>query len=135
MSGVLKCLLTTLPEGSTCENLPSGIRKGGVSLAGYLSTLKHDFISGICGQIRPLSSLNSIWVLVRCYVLFLDMEERLSACRNPIWVQVYEGNPRFTQHKRLSHTVLAVRDIDQECLRIMADVFGSQGGGFIDHVY
>lgn len=135
MSEMLESLQATLSEGHSCGKPPGGLGKHDLSLSAYLNILKHDFIGDICGQMRPLSSLNYMWVLVRCYVLFMQIEEKLRACRNPTWVRAYEGNSRLTQQKRLSLTVLALRQEDQECLRIMAHVFETQRGGFIEHIY
>jgi hypothetical protein len=135
VSEMLESLQATLPEGYSCGKPPGGLGKRALSLAAYLGILKHDFIGDICGEMRPLSSLNYMWVLIRCYVLFMEIEEKLRACRNPTWVQAYEGNSRLTQQKRLSLTVLALGQGDQECLGIMADVFENQRGGFMEHIY
>lgn len=74
-------------------------------------------------------------ILARCYALFIGIEEKLKACRNPTWVQAYEGNSRLTQQKRLSLTMLSLGETGQDCLTIAADVFETHKSGFIDHVY
>ncbi|KOS36480.1 hypothetical protein ACN38_g12772 [Penicillium nordicum] len=134
MSVLMRTVQATLPEGYSCGPL-GGPGKRDLSLPAYLSLLKHDFITDVCGETRPLSSLNYMWVLVRCYVLFMQIEDNLRACRNPTWVLAYEGDSRLTQQKRVSLTVAALGERDPECLKIIADVFEGQRGGFMDHIY
>ncbi|KAJ5458032.1 hypothetical protein N7475_009420 [Penicillium sp. IBT 31633x] len=132
---MMESLQSTVPEGWTVGNLGYGHTKGEYGLSKYLSVLSFDFISDICGELRPLSSLNYIIVLARCYLLFMEIEDNLRKCRNPSWVQAYEGDSKLTEQKRLSLTVLALAGTDPECLRIMADVFEQMRGGFLHHVY
>lgn len=132
---VMKALQTTTPEGYTVGNWSDTHAEGEFDLVAYLSLLRLDFISDICGEMRPLSSLNYIFVLARCYMLFMEIEDNLKKCRNPTWVQTYEGNSKLTEQKRLSLTVFALAEADPECLGIMADVFEEMRGGFIHHIY
>ncbi|KAJ5589096.1 hypothetical protein N7537_011774 [Penicillium hordei] len=132
---VMKALRSTASEVYTVRNWSNAHAEGEFDLIRHLSVLRLDFISDICGEMRPLSSLNYIAVLASCYLLFMGIEDSLKKCRNPIWVQIYEGNSELTEQKRVSLTVFALAEADPECLRIMADVFEKMRCGFIHHIY
>ncbi|KAJ5888152.1 hypothetical protein N7495_008193 [Penicillium taxi] len=128
---VSELVKTAIPEGYTM----TPARKPGPNVPAYLNLIKYDLTDDICGEIRPLSSLNYIMVLSRCYVVFCAIEDRLRACRNPSWVMAYETESVLTNEKRVSLTMAALKGNDPECLEIIADVFEEQRGGFMDHIY
>ncbi|KGO50194.1 Uncharacterized conserved protein UCP028035 [Penicillium expansum] len=132
---IMKTLQSTVPEGWTVGNAGNSHSKADMDLTTYLDLLRLDFISDICGELRPISSLNYIMILVRCYALFMRIEDNLKKCRNPTWVQVHERNFKLTDQKRLSLTLFALAEADPEYLRIMADVFEEMRDGFLNNIY
>lgn len=109
--------------------------KGAFSSQELLEVLKFDLISDVSGEIRPVSSLNYVWVTARFMSLFLQIEDELKRRRNPLWVQAYEGDPLMTREKILSLTALALAEEDEECMEVIAEEFQSPRAGFISHVY
>lgn len=132
---VMKTLKSTVPAGYTVGNWGNSHADSEFDVIAYLSVLRLDFISDICGELRPLSSLNYISVLTRCYIFFMRIEYNLKKCKNPTWVRTFEGKSELTEQKRLSLTLSALAEADPECLRIMADVFEELRCGFLDHIY
>lgn len=113
----------------------SGLRKCDLSTVQFLETLKVDLVNDICGQMRPVLSVNYVVALARFMLLFMQIEEKLKNRQNPSWVQAYEGHSAMTQEKRLSLTAIALTERDEECMQVMADAFQSPRDGFMNYVY
>lgn len=127
----------SFPDGCSTEGLSSsdGSAKGKLGLPMYLDLLQADFASDICGQHRPLSSPNCLWILSHCYMVFMSFEEALEARCNPTWAMVYKNDFKLSKHKRVHLTTFALAEHDPECLKIMAEEFENHRTGFIDHSY
>lgn len=93
-----------------------------------------DLVNDICGQMRPVLSVNYVVVLAHFMLLFMQIEEELKNRRNPSWVQAYEGHSAITREKRLSLTAIALTERDEECMQVMADAFQSPRDGFMDYL-
>ena len=121
-----------MPHPKEVENNSINVVPGGNEL---LSLLKWDFVSDICGELRPLSSLNYIWATAQFMLFFEEVEEELKRRRNPTWLRAYEEESMFMQHKRLSITMLVLSEEDDECMKVMAEVLDDSRVEFMDHVY
>ena len=117
------------------EKFSVGGLKDNIQLSAYLDFLQRDFISEICGESRPLSTLNYFLTLALCHLLFMAIEDRLKACGNSTWNEAYEGNCKWTKQKRASLTALALKEDDPELLEILAEEFEKQRCGFMDYIY
>jgi hypothetical protein len=134
--------LPPLPEGGTRGSFQWKNRRGtsdnGI-LNGrennVLNLLKYDLIHDVCGEGRPLSSLNYVWVTIEFMILFSRIENELKRLRNPLWVRAYEEDPLLTREKRASLTMLALAMEDDECLRVMAEMFQNPRAGWMQHIY
>ncbi|CAG8938089.1 unnamed protein product [Penicillium salamii] len=127
----------TMPEEFSFGSAPPPVSgsRAKTQLPTYLTMLQRDFISDICGELRPLSAHNYFKTLAYCHIIFMEIEDKLKDCGNPSWAMAYEGNSILTKQKRLSLTVLALKEEDPECLKIMAEVFEQKRCGFIDNIY
>jgi hypothetical protein len=99
-----------------------------------LEFLKSDLRTDVCGA-EPISSLNFIWVTIRFFVLFLQMEDKLRKLQNPTYVRAYEIDRTLMREKRLSLTLGALRGDDEQCMRVLAEEFENPRAGFMDHIY
>lgn len=88
---LVKILKASVPEGYTMNEASLHTEKRKVSLGTYLGLLETDFVLDVSGENRPLSSLNYLLVLARCYILFTRLEEKLRARRNMTWAIAYES--------------------------------------------
>jgi hypothetical protein len=130
-----EALLASLPEGYNTS--PGPRNKHGKGIFGgreLLDLLKLDIISDISGE-RPLSSLNYVWVTTRFMMLFHQIEDKLKLLRNPLWIRAYEKEAVMTREKRLSLTVLALTQQDEECMEVIAEAFQNPRTGFMQHIY
>ncbi|CAG7915792.1 unnamed protein product [Penicillium olsonii] len=132
---LVKILKASVPEGYTMNEAPLHTEKRKVSLGTYLGLLETDFVSDVSGENRPLSSLNYLLVLARCYILFTRLEEKLRARRNMTWAIAYESDLAIMNQKRLSLTSFALTEKDPQCMSIMAEEFEKMRCGFMDHIY
>ncbi|CAG8336249.1 unnamed protein product [Penicillium nalgiovense] len=121
----------TIPEGYPFGPA-GGPSKLDLSLPTYLDILKLDLVADVCG-VTPLSGLNYNSVLVHCYWMFRQIEEKLKACQSITWPRAYLGDCELMQ--RESFTVRALGERDPECLEIIAGVFEGERPGFMDHIY
>ncbi|KAI2470526.1 hypothetical protein F4781DRAFT_175854 [Annulohypoxylon bovei var. microspora] len=100
-----------------------------------LELLRWDIFREICAD-RPLLSLNYAWVTIVFIRLFTIMEDKLKETRNPLYVQAYEeARGELRREKRLGLVMLALSEQDDECLKIMAEVFQNPRAGFMNHIY
>ncbi|KAK6523716.1 hypothetical protein TWF281_001688 [Arthrobotrys megalospora] len=103
--------------------------------AQLLDFIKKDLISDICGELRPLSSLNYIWVVAKMMMLFMRVEGALAKCRNKSWRMLYEEAPRTTREKRASLSIRALSGDDEELMQVFAAEFQNPRSGFMDSIY
>ncbi|RDL37370.1 uncharacterized protein BP5553_04803 [Venustampulla echinocandica] len=135
-----EAVLAAQPEGYTTLPFPkpkrggNALSKSGLGACGLLNLIKMDVLTDICG-VRPLSSLNYVWVAVRFMMLFMQIEDELKRLRNPLWVRAYEQEPSMMREKRLSLTMLVLDREDFECMEVMARVFQKPRAGFMEHIY
>ncbi|KAL5340353.1 hypothetical protein BJX70DRAFT_124507 [Aspergillus crustosus] len=95
--------------------------KGSLSNQTFLQLLEKDLKSDVCVGARPILGLNYVWVTGYVYILFNSFEEKLRAQRHPLWVKAYENSESLTNNKKLYLILLALRNEDAACLRIMAE--------------
>ncbi|KAK2763289.1 hypothetical protein FQN54_009925 [Arachnomyces sp. PD_36] len=101
-----------------------------------LNFVKIDITNDICGEIRPISSLNYTWVTVHMLFLIRKIEEELEKLRNPIWARIYKGNPSVSQQgKRAMFTQAVLEEQDHECMEVMAQRFEDLRIGFVQFIY
>ena len=93
-------ILLTIEQKSTKS---AAYNPEGVELLKFLKKDLHEDISGMI----PLSGINYIWILARCHMIFLQIEERLKTLRNPSWVAAYDSTDRDprSREKRVALTV------------------------------
>ncbi|KAF4341472.1 hypothetical protein FBEOM_4633 [Fusarium beomiforme] len=82
-----------------------------------------------------LSSFNYLGVVCGMLLNFRDIEERLKEAKNPVYVEVYERSGSWQKDKRVTLSILALTEENEECLKIMAQVFNEGRAGFMDFVY
>lgn len=100
-----------------------------------LDFMKVDIQDDISGE-RPLSALNFLWATTFFYMVFMRIEEELEKKRNPLWVRAYkEARGPLAKQKRLSLTLLAMIEQDEECLEVMANIFTNPRAGFLQFIY
>ncbi|KAJ4316572.1 hypothetical protein N0V84_007769 [Fusarium piperis] len=97
-----------------------------------LEFARADILSDVAGM-RPLLSFNYLSATVVLLWVFTQIEDRLAEARNQSYIDAYEKPG--PADKRITLTLLALTEQDQECLRIMAEVFESRRSGFMDYIY
>jgi hypothetical protein len=100
-----------------------------------LEIAKADLYFDISGEVWPLSSLNYISVTGTMMMVFSRIEARLTERRNRLYVRAYDIDIEWAHFKRMGLTQLAMHEEDEECLRIMAEVFEEARFGFQNFVY
>lgn len=126
-----------IPAGYTSETLTkAGGRKMNLetSLLELLELVKLDLCNDICGTV-PLSSLNFVWVMVRCIALFTQIEKTLSEKKNPLYLRAYKDVSAWSSKKRMGLTYLVLQSLDDEVMRIMASAFENPPALFLQHIY
>ncbi|EPS39533.1 hypothetical protein H072_6698 [Dactylellina haptotyla CBS 200.50] len=98
-----------------------------------LGLIKVDLIGDICGELRPLSSLNYIWVFSKAIMFFMRLEESLEKINHLEWKRVYTGNA--TREKRAALTTAVMAGDDTELMKIVAAEFQNPRSGFMDSIY
>lgn len=127
----------------TCFDTIGSVQKRMAASAGqiiipdaiFLDFLKNDLKADIVGY-RPMSALNLLWCTVWFYLIFEKIEEELEKRRNPLWVRAYEKNTgKYSNQKRVTLTMLAMIERDQECLEVMADALKKSEGAYFQYIY
>ncbi|KAF9877452.1 hypothetical protein CkaCkLH20_05152 [Colletotrichum karsti] len=110
-----------------------GLHPTGRQLLEYVKT---DLHGDVCGD-YPVSAVNYLTVTMLLSELFEDLEGELSRLRNPLYVRAYEttGRATTTAQKRLELVVSAMREEDDECMRVMAEQFLKHGYNLIAFIY
>lgn len=120
------------------SNVSRTTKKGYSTSREMLDILKHDVVDEICFR-SPILSLNYASVTCRFLILFESIEDELRRLRNPLWVRAYEKDPLLMKEKRFSLTKLALtndgEEYNDECLRVMANVFQSPRMGWFQNMY
>lgn len=101
-----------------------------------LRTMKHDICDDVCGR-HPFSALNYVWAYVRFVIIFARIQMELQRAGNPLYRRAFEANSeRTTCATAVDKLVyLLIQTEDDECLRIMAEVFEGPRAEFWDHTY
>jgi hypothetical protein len=100
-----------------------------------LEWLKLDVMQDICGTARPVSGFNYVWATNIMMMHFEMMEEELKRVGNKTYLRAYETDREWRNQKRAGLVFMAMRDGDEECLRVMAGVLEKAMVGFMNHVY
>ena len=122
---------TPLPDYTIHKGTPGRGSKDRITL----DVIKSDLIADISSEIRPLSSLNYVFVTVLFMMLFIQIEGELKQRRHPLWVEAYEKNKLFMKEKRASLTLLVLQSEDEECMEIIAKAFEDSRTGWMSHMY
>ncbi|KAJ3487856.1 hypothetical protein NLG97_g6314 [Lecanicillium saksenae] len=126
-----------IPAGYTQNSLAkAGGRKLGLetTVVELLELVKLD----ICADIRgtaPLSAINYVWVIIRMFTLWIQIETALEKVKNPLFERAYRDGTNWADKKRTGFTYLALGGTDEECLRIIAREFESPPATFLQHCY
>ena len=94
-----------------------------------LRLIKLDIEVDVAG-LRPLSDINYMWITFKIMMVWKEMEDRLCAARNRLYIRAYEERPREDDWKRGDLANLAMRARDDECLRIMAECIKQNNTAF-----
>jgi len=113
----------------------SGNRNPAPSGRDLLEYVKMDVASDISGELRPLSSLNYIWVVAKMMSQFMVFEQELETRRNRLYVRAYEQDAEWSDSKRVGLAYMALVEQDEECLTVMAEEFERFREGFMTHIY
>ncbi|KAK8134926.1 hypothetical protein PG984_006938 [Apiospora sp. TS-2023a] len=105
-----------------------------VSSMQLLAMMESDLHKDIHGS-RPLSGLNLIRLAVHFISAFKNIVESLKEQRNPTYIRVYEADEPWDRPKPVMLTYYALRELDKQCLRTMAEVLESSRPEMKDFVY
>ncbi|TKW55997.1 hypothetical protein CTA1_11360 [Colletotrichum tanaceti] len=98
-----------------------------------LEFVRVDIHNDVCGD-SPISSLNYLSVTMAFLAQFMRFEEELGRVRNPLYVRAYETD-QWARAKRMALVTLAMKDQEEECLRVMAEQFQRPRAGFMNFIY
>lgn len=87
-----------------------------------LTEARLDLYEDLC-DLGQLLGVDYVWLILKCYSLFDEIEKELSRRRNPLYVRVYESAGQWIGNKRVGLVALAMCEGDKECLRVMAEQF------------
>ncbi|KAJ4289980.1 hypothetical protein N0V88_006781 [Collariella sp. IMI 366227] len=121
--------------GGYTLNATSWRKQGELDARDLLEIAKLDLRMDVSGDLRPLSSLNYVWVTAVMMMLFMMIEDELKELRNPLYVDAYEQSPAWAKNKRGRLALLALEGQDEECLHVMAARFDAARLGFMSHIY
>ncbi|UKZ72789.1 hypothetical protein TrVFT333_000425 [Trichoderma virens FT-333] len=117
------------------------IRDGEFTAEMILSTLWNDIHGDICGGLRPLSSLNYLWITVRILQYFEELEKEAENSGSTMIRALYSRNEAgdsscsIQGDKRLLLSLRALDGKDRELLKTMAKTFERCGGSMADFMY
>ncbi|KAI0197787.1 hypothetical protein F4808DRAFT_438147 [Astrocystis sublimbata] len=102
-----------------------------------LDLLKFDILVDVFGELRPLSSLNYVFVTTMFHVFFHTLEGELGRLQNRSFLNIYEGtaNHKTKAEKRIMLATVALQGDDEGLLRVLAKVFDESRTGFMSHIY
>lgn len=133
---VMRAMKQVVREGYTMAKLDKKSKQTGQpALTTFLEFLKLDIVNDVCGDLRPLSSLDYTFLTAQFMMLFMEVEDRLRELRNPLYVEAYEKNKVLMQEKRCALTALVLGGDDDECMRVFAEEFDKMRSGFMNHIY
>ncbi|CAG9953235.1 unnamed protein product, partial [Clonostachys rosea f. rosea IK726] len=78
--------------------------------------------------------LSFLWPTSVVYMFFMTVEEELRKTRNPLYIKSFE-NTKYSGDKRMALVLGALKEEDEECLRVMASVFERLRAGLVSHIY
>ncbi|PKK55151.1 hypothetical protein CI102_175 [Trichoderma harzianum] len=106
-----------------------------------LSMLWNDIHGDLCGGLRPLSSLNYLWITIRFLQYFEELEKEAETSGSAMIRALYSTKePRedlaaFQGDKRLLVSLRALDGKDDELLKTMAKTFEKCGGTLANFMY
>ncbi|KAM0341524.1 hypothetical protein ACHAPU_009972 [Fusarium lateritium] len=119
------------PVGYTSATQPKSDTLSGRDL---LNLAKFEILADVAGT-RPLSSLNYLGVTCWLLITFIKLEERLKEARNIVYLEAYENPGPWQKEKRVTLTLLALAEENEECLKIVAQTLNDARSGFMDFIY
>lgn len=120
-----------LPKLTGGPSQPRDVRLAGRDL---LSSIQADIRNDVSGTM-PVSSLNYIWVTCYFFMLFMKIEDRLKELENPLYLRAYNSPSPWGSQKRSALVSFVMQVEDEECMRVMADLFDESRTGFMSHIY
>ena len=88
-----------------------------------LDMIRVDMFADVCGN-HAMSSLNYVWITCHLMLLFMSFEDRFRETRHPLWIQAYEQpEPQLKRQKRLALVVAAMKEEDDQALKLFAEQF------------
>ncbi|KAK5993725.1 E2 ubiquitin-conjugating enzyme 7 [Cladobotryum mycophilum] len=133
-----------LPDGWTTESLPNltpGKNKsqeeeaGAISDSTLLDLLKIDINEDVEGM-RPTSSLNYPWITGRMVHVFIELEKQLEGLKNRTYMAIYGEDVKISSNKRVALTVEILKGYDEECIKVLVDIFEDhRGENLVDNIY
>ena len=128
MTSAARNMVPGLPKDSDVGNFLTKLKKrtggGKYEMEGtdLLAMIRGDIEEDVVG-VRPLSGINYMWITLKIMLMWKGMEDDLSKARNRHYLRAY-GNPAYIgDDKRMLLTAEALKERDDECLKIMADSF------------
>ncbi|KAK4067016.1 uncharacterized protein Triagg1_8016 [Trichoderma aggressivum f. europaeum] len=116
-------------------------REGEFMAETILSMIWNDIHDDICGEIRPMSSLNYLCITVRILQYFEQLEKEAKDSGSAMIRGLYNGiengekSGSFKGDKRLLVSLRALDGKDDELLKTMAKAFEKCGGSLADFTY
>ncbi|KAL6401145.1 hypothetical protein AUP68_16871 [Ilyonectria robusta] len=120
-----------LPKMAGGSSNPADMRLAGRDL---LSAIQVDIRNDVSGTM-PVSSLNYIWVTCYFFMLFMTIEDRLKELQNPLYLRAYNSPGPWGSQKRSALVSFVMQVEDEECMRVMAEIFDESRTGFMSHIY
>jgi hypothetical protein len=108
-------------------------RNTGETTTDYLERSKWDVFTAINSDV-PVMGLSFLWLTTVAYMFFISIENELREQRNPLYVMPFE-NVKYSGDKRMALVLSALKEEDEECLRVMANVLERLRAGFVSHLY
>ncbi|KAL7795378.1 hypothetical protein V8C37DRAFT_374320, partial [Trichoderma ceciliae] len=106
-----------------------------------MSILYNDIHSDICGSVRPLSSLNYLWITIQMLNYFEELEVEAETSGSAVFRALYgcdkncEKSCCLQGDKKLLVSLRALSGKDKELMKTMARAFERCGGKFVEFMY
>ncbi|KAM5356712.1 hypothetical protein ACJ41O_003358 [Fusarium nematophilum] len=144
MMSVVRGSQPVIPASAVESIIPKGYKArsaegfnsatGGAKATGELSginllgPIKFDVANDVA-ETRPLSSSNYISATFVLIMLFTKIEDRLKEVGNASYVEAFEMPGPWRNHKRVALAMLALKEENEECLKIMGEKFDEHRTG------
>ncbi|RGP81398.1 hypothetical protein FLONG3_542 [Fusarium longipes] len=120
-----------IPEGYKSQKKH---KSDGPSGRDLLEFAQHDTLADVVGS-RPLSSVNHLDVTFLLLMFSMKLKGCLKAAGNNSYREAYERPGPWQKEKRVSLTILALAEGDEECLKAVAEILEESRSGFMDYIY